>query len=81
MRLWVLLLISLPAATAYSDPKEDFVKAVETQCKMPRDQAEKLATTGRTGTIAQYRICASPALELSDRCTVRCTKEGNNIGG
>jgi hypothetical protein len=81
---WSHVLIGLSwllSSKAAADPKEDLVKAVVDQCKLPRDKAEALATPGRTGTIVQFTLCISPTVEVGEGCKVTCKKQGSNIGG
>lgn len=71
----------LAGTIAVADPKEDFVKAVVDQCKLPKERAEGLATPGRTGTIVQFTLCISSNIDVGEGCKVTCKKQGSNIGG
>lgn len=66
---------------SFADPKEDLVKAIVDQCKLPKDKAESLATSGRTGTVVQFTICSASPIEIGEGCKVTCKKQGSNIGG
>ncbi len=78
---WLLPLLFLPLGELYADPKEDLVKAVVDQCKLPKEKAEALATPGRTGTIVQFTLCISSTIDVGEGCKVTCKKQGSNIGG
>ncbi len=78
---WLLPLLFLPLGGLYADPKEDLVKAVVDQCKLPKEKAEALATPGRTGTIVQFTLCISSTIDVGEGCKVTCKKQGSNIGG
>ncbi len=78
---WLLPLLFLPLGELYADPKEDLVKAVVDQCKLPKEKAEALATPGRTGTIVQFTLCISSTVDVGEGCKVTCKKQGSNIGG
>jgi hypothetical protein len=69
------------ASTGMADPKEDLVKAIVDQCKLPKEKAESLATPGRTGTVVQFTVCSSSPVEIGEGCKVTCKKSGSNIGG
>ncbi len=71
----------LLSSAAAADPKEDLVKAVVDQCKLPKEKAESLATPGRTGTIVQFTLCISSTVDVGEGCKVTCKKQGSNIGG
>ncbi len=77
----ILGIVFLTPLSAFASPKEDFVKAVVDQCQLPEDKAEKLATTGRTGTIVLYLHCASPQFRIGEGCVLSCKKQSNHIGG
>lgn len=83
MRVFVLMVASGFAFSthALADPKEDLVKAVVDQCKLPKEKAEALATPGRTGTIVQFTLCVSSTVDVGEGCKVTCKKQGSNIGG
>lgn len=81
MRILSLMLAIVISQTLVADPKEDFVKAAMTQCKVSKEKAEELATSGRTGSIVQYSLCVSSNVEAADNCKVTCKKQGSNIGG
>ncbi|WP_141731759.1 hypothetical protein [Oligoflexus tunisiensis] len=57
------------------------MKAVVEQCQLPKEKAEKLATTGRTGTIVLFIHCVNPQFKISDDCVLSCKKQSNHIGG
>ncbi len=78
---WLLALLFLPLGALRADPKEDLVKAVVDQCKLPKEKAEALATPGRTGTIVQFTLCISSTVDVGEGCKVTCKKQGSNIGG
>lgn len=78
---WLLPLLFLPFGDLLADPKEDLVKAVVDQCKLPKEKAEALATPGRTGTIVQFTLCISSTVDVGEGCKVTCKKQGSNIGG
>ncbi len=80
-----LILLTFGAAfianTASADPKEDLVKAIVEQCKLPQDKAQSLATPGRTGSVVQFALCSSSPVDVGEGCKVVCKKQGSNIGG
>ena len=78
---WLLPLFLFPFGELLADPKEDFVKAVVDQCKLPKEKADALATPGRTGTIVQFTLCISSSVDVGEGCKVTCKKQGSNIGG
>jgi hypothetical protein len=71
-RSWLLLCGLLAADTLHADPKEDLIKALMEQCKLPRDKALPLATQGRT---VQFVLCISPSVDVGNGCRVSCQKE------
>lgn len=81
LSIWLLLLSAFWGSKALADHKEDFVKAVVDQCKLPKEKAESLATSGRAGTIVQYTLCVTSAVDVGEGCKVTCKKQGSNIGG
>ena len=82
MRLFLIISsVYLVVGSAFAgDPKGDFVQAVVSQCKKSADEAAKLATPGRTGTVAQFQLCSSPTVDVGDGCKIACTKSGSSIG-
>lgn len=80
-KLMLMVASVLFSSLAIADPKEDFVKTVVDQCKLPKDKAESLATPGRTGTIVQFTLCISSSIDVGEGCKVTCKKQGSNIGG
>lgn len=83
MRFLVLLGVGLGflGSTAIADPKEDLVKAIVDQCKLPPEKAQSLATPGRTGTVVQFTLCNASPVDVGEGCKVVCKKQGSNIGG
>ncbi len=69
------------AGVANADPKEDLVKAIVDQCKLPPEKAQSLATPGRTGTVVQFTLCNASPVDVGEGCKVVCKKPGSNIGG
>jgi hypothetical protein len=81
MRLLIVAGLLFSAAWVQAgDPKEDFVNAVVKQCKKSKDDAEKLVTPGRTGTVVQFQLCSSPTVDVSGDCKLTCSKGGATIG-
>lgn len=78
---WILVfLLALSSFSAFAGAKEDFVKAVVDQCKKSADDAEKMATPGRTGTVIQFKLCQSSPVDAGEGCKLTCTKDGSNLG-
>ena len=78
--LALAILVSLASVSAFAGAKEDFVKAVVEQCKLPQEKGEELATPGRTGNIVKFTNCAEASIDLGGGCKITCTKSGATIG-
>jgi hypothetical protein len=80
MRTLFLVAIALAPCSLLADPKEELIKAIVEQCKVQQDEASKLATAGRTGTIVKYTLCQKSTVEIKEECTVVCEIKGAKIG-
>lgn len=80
-KLALAILVSIAIMpSAFAGAKEDFVKAVVDQCKLPQEKGEELATPGRTGNIVKFSNCAEASIDLGGGCKITCTKSGATIG-
>lgn len=82
MRAWMLLafLCFGLSTVAIAGAKDDFIKAVKTQCKKSDADAAALATPGRTGNVMKLKTCSSDSVIIGD-CTLNCSDASANIGG
>lgn len=80
MKLILVFLLALSSFSVFAGAKEDFVKAVTEQCKKSADDAEKMATPGRTGSVIQYKLCQTNPVDVGEGCKLTCTKDGSNLG-
>ena len=81
MRLFYSLIVLLMAHSALAGPKEDFVAAVQSQCKKSKTEAEALATPGRSGNVMGLQICAGGTVEVDASCKLTCKSQSGNVVG
>lgn len=81
MKVLLLGLCIAFSSLSFAGAKDDFIAAVTKQCGVPKPQAKKLATGGRTGTVIKFKLCLEPEQKLSNGCNLRCSKAGSKIGG
>lgn len=73
------LALTLVTVSAWAGPKEDFVAAVVQSCGKSAADAEKLATSGRSGNIIKWQTCSASTVDI-EGCAVSCassSKIGN----
>ncbi|SMF83051.1 hypothetical protein [Pseudobacteriovorax antillogorgiicola] len=80
MRVLLLSFLVAASSSALAGAKDDFIAAAEKQCGVSKDEAAKLATGGRTGSVIKFKLCLEPEQTLSNGCKLRCTKSGSKIG-
>lgn len=78
VRLVLLFLTGL--SIAQGGVKEKFVEIVIKECKKTNDEAEKLATPGRSGNVVRWKTCAAESVQVGD-CKLTCADASANIGG
>ena len=81
MKVLVLSFLIAASTSALGGAKDDFIAAAEKQCGVSKDEAKKLATGGRTGTVIRFKLCLEPEQSLANGCILKCTKSGSKIGG
>lgn len=81
MRVLILSFLLAASTSSFAGAKDDFIAAAAKQCGVSKDEAKKLATGGRTGTVIKFRLCLEPELELANGCKMTCQKAGSKIGG
>lgn len=66
MRAWMLLafLCFGLSTVAIAGAKDDFIKAVKTQCGKSDTDAAVLATPGRTGNVIKLKTCTSDSVTV-----------------
>ena len=82
-RLSVLAIFVLALAYtqgANAGAKDDFIKAVVSQCGKSEGDAGALATPGRSGNVIKYKTCSGASITVGD-CTLQCKDASSNIGG
>ena len=52
-------------------PKEDFVDSVVKSCGKSKEDAEKMATPGRSGNVVKWQTCSAATVEI-EGCNVAC---------
>ncbi|PIK16593.1 hypothetical protein [Halobacteriovorax sp. JY17] len=65
---------------AHAGAKDDFIKAVKTQCGKSDADAAALATPGRAGNVIKLKTCSSATITVGD-CTLQCKDASSSIGG
>lgn len=73
-------MLALVAAGAMAGPKEDFVDGVVKSCGKSKEDAEKMATPGRTGNVVKWQMCKSGTIDI-DGCNLTCVDASSKIGG
>lgn len=76
----LVMLVLMSVAPANAGVKQDFIKAVENQCKKSKEEAKKLATPGRAGNVIKFKTCSSATITIGD-CTLKCKDASSSIGG
>jgi len=66
--------------SSYAGAKDDFIKAVKTQCGKSDAEAAALATPGRAGNVIKLKTCSSATITVGD-CTLQCKDASSSIGG
>jgi hypothetical protein len=82
-RLNVFMIFALALAftqSAQAGAKDDFIKAVVSQCGKSEADAGALATPGRSGNVIKYKTCSGASIQVGD-CTLQCKDASSNIGG
>jgi hypothetical protein len=77
--LLVCLLFGLSTVVA-AGAKDDFIQAVKVQCGKTAEDAKKMATPGRTGSVMKFRTCSSDSITI-EGCTLSCKNASSSIGG
>lgn len=75
----LFIAMSLVSASVWADAKEDFIAAVVKSCGKSKEDAEKMATPGRSGNIIKWQTCSSSSVDI-EGCSVSCassSKIGN----
>lgn len=78
--VFTFLACALGAFSVQAGAKDDFVKAVMTQCKKSEADAKALATPGRSGNVVKLKTCTSATITVGD-CTLNCKDASSSIGG
>jgi hypothetical protein len=79
LKLTMAGLMAAFAFGAIAGPKEDFVKAVSRDCKKSAEDADKMATPGRTGNVVKWQMCKAGTVDI-DGCNVACEDSSSKIG-
>jgi riboflavin synthase alpha subunit len=75
----IAALIAMSALQAMAGIKEDFVDGVVKSCGKPKEEAEKMATPGRTGNVVKWQMCKSGTVDI-DGCSLTCVDSSSKIG-
>jgi hypothetical protein len=79
MQRLLLLALLIFSTAAFSSSREQFVTAVVKQCKVTKEEAQKLATPGRMGTVVRFKICPQKNMTLENGCVLTCKSEGAEL--
>ena len=80
IRKIMICLLLTTATSVYAGAKDDFIKAVMSQCSKSEADAKALATPGRSGNVIKLKTCTSATIEISD-CKLKCNDASSAIGG
>jgi len=80
MRFITIIFFTILSLSAMANIKESFIKALKLQCSKTQDEAEKMATGGRTGNLVKYRLCNKGHIKLDDTCRLKCIDTSSSIG-
>lgn len=80
VKSFVLLSALVGATSSFAGAKEDFVDAVMKQCGKSKDQAEAMATPGRSGNVIKFKTCSAATVDI-DGCVLQCKDASSSIGG
>lgn len=72
-------LLAVVASGAIAGIKEDFVDGVMKSCGKSKEDAEKMATPGRTGNVVKWQMCKSGTVDI-DGCNMTCVDASSKIG-
>jgi hypothetical protein len=75
----IAALIAVSAVNAMAGIKEDFVDGVVKSCGKSKEEAEKMATPGRTGNVVKWQMCKSGTVDI-DGCSLSCVDSSSKIG-
>lgn len=75
----IAAMIALVAVSAMAGIKEDFVDGVVKSCGKSKEDAEKMATPGRTGNVVKWQMCKSGTVDV-DGCSLACVDSSSKIG-
>ena len=78
-RKLIALLVAFSALTAVAGVKEDFVTGVVNACGKSKEDAEKMATPGRTGNVVKWQMCKAGTVDI-DGCNLPCIDSSSKIG-
>ena len=80
MKRVLLVLISLSFSVGVmADAKTEFIDAVVKSCGKSKDDAEKMATPGRSGNIVKWQTCSAASVDI-EGCNVSCSAASSKIG-
>lgn len=79
-KLTVAGFLAAVAIGAIAGVKEDFVDGVVKSCGKSKEEAEKMATPGRTGNVVKWQMCKSGTIDI-DGCNLTCVDASSKIGG
>ena len=77
--LFPVLFLGISNICNAASPKETFVKSVVKQCKISKEEAMKLVSPGRTGTVITFKLCPQKTMTLKNGCIITCGKEGASL--
>lgn len=72
-------LFALTTGVVRADAKTDFVDAVVKSCGKSKEDAEKMATPGRSGNIIKWQTCSAASVDI-EGCNVSCSSAASKIG-
>jgi hypothetical protein len=79
---WKKFIVAMAACTALSamaGVKDDFVDTAVKSCGKSKDDAEKLATPGRSGNVVKWQMCKAGTIDI-DGCSMNCSDASSKIG-
>lgn len=80
LKLTLAGVLMISAFGAIAGVKEDFVDGVVKSCGKSKEEAEKMATPGRTGNVVKWQMCKSGTVDI-DGCNMTCVDSSSKIGG
>lgn len=75
----LIIALAVMSSVVHAGIKEDFIEIVKKQCGKSQEDAEKMATPGRSGNVMALSLCKSDSIDI-EGCKINCVDASSKIG-